>query len=78
MVFGEGQKWIFPGIAGRTKSMTKHGRMHSAALKARVALDAVREEKTAAGLTAHHEVHPTQIAAWKSQLLEIATAIFSI
>jgi transposase len=67
-----------PGIimTGGAKSMRKPRRNHSAAFKARVALEAIRGEKTVAEIAAHHEVHPTQIAAWKSQLLEIATAIF--
>jgi transposase-like protein len=34
---------------------------HSAAFKARVALDAIRGEKTAAEIAAHHEVHATQV-----------------
>ena len=56
--------------------MRKPRRNHSAAFKARVALEAIRGEKTVAEIAAHHEVHPTQITAWKSQLLDNATAIF--
>src|SRR5471032_2839469 len=67
-----------PGIimTGGTNSMRKPRRNHSAAFKARVALEAIRGEKTVAEIAAHHEVHPTQITAWRSQLLENATAIF--
>ena len=38
--------------------MKKPRRNHSAAFKARVALEAIRGEKTVAEIAAHHEVHP--------------------
>jgi transposase len=38
--------------------MKKPGRNHSATFKARVALEAIRGEKTVAEIAAHHEVHP--------------------
>src|SRR5215831_17482168 len=51
-------------------------RNHSPAFKAKLALDAIRGEKTLAELAKLHDVHPNQITDWKSQLLERAAAVF--
>ena len=56
--------------------MRKPRRNHSAAFKARIALEAIRGEKTVAEIAAHHEVHPTQVTAWKTQALENMTGVF--
>jgi transposase-like protein len=67
---------FWPGLTGGAKSMKKPRRNHSAAFKARIALEAIRNEKTVAEISAHHQVHPTQVSSWKTQLLENAAAIF--
>ena len=57
--------------------MTKRSRRtHSPALKAKVALAAIRGEKTLAELAQQFDVHPNQITTWKSQLLEGAAGVF--
>ena len=56
--------------------MRRPRRNHSAAFKARVALEAIRGEKTVAEIAAHHEVHATQVTAWKTQALENMVGIF--
>jgi transposase len=58
------------------KSMQRPRRNHSAKFKAQVALEAIRGEKTIAEIAAHHEVHPNQATAWKTQVLENLAAIF--
>jgi len=51
-------------------------RNHSPAFKARVALAAVKGEKTLAELAQQYDVHPNLINQWRSRLLEGAADVF--
>jgi transposase len=52
-------------------------RNHSAAFKAKVALAALKGEKTLADLAQQFDVHPNQIMAWRAQLLEGAPDVIA-
>ncbi len=50
---------------------------HDAALKAKVALEAVKGEKTIAQIASEYGVHPNQIGQWKKRLLLELPLLFS-
>jgi transposase len=57
--------------------MTKRTRRnHTPAFKAKVALAAIKGEKTLAELAQQFDVHPNQITNWKAQLLDGAAGVF--
>jgi len=51
-------------------------RNHAGEFKARVALAAIRGDKTLSEIAEHFEVHPHQVTEWKKQLLERAGEVF--
>ncbi len=52
-------------------------RVHPPAFKAKVAVEALKEQKTIAQLSSFFGVHETQITKWKKQALEILAQGFS-
>jgi transposase len=56
--------------------MGKKRKSHTAALKAQVALAAVKGDKTVSELTGLYGVHPTLIHTWKKQLVGRAEELF--
>jgi transposase-like protein len=57
--------------------MTKRTRRtHAPSFKAKVALAALKGEKTLAELAQQYDVHPNQITAWKAHLVEVASGLF--
>jgi transposase len=57
--------------------MTKRARRtHSPAFKVKVAIAAIKGDKTLAELAKQFDVHANQITAWKTQLLEGAASVF--
>ena len=57
--------------------MTKRPRRnHSGVFKAKVALEAVKEEQTLIQRSERIQVHPTQITEWKKLLVEKASEVF--
>ena len=58
--------------------MKSKRRNHSAQFRAKVALAAVKGDKTTAELSKEYQVHPTQITKWKKQLTDSLPEIFSL
>jgi transposase-like protein len=50
---------------------------HTAEFKKKVALEALREDKTLGQIASTYGVHPVQVSKWKKMLLDGATTIFA-
>ena len=56
--------------------MRKKRQNHSPEFKAKVAIEALKEQKTISELAQLYEIHPNQISIWKKEFLENASQVF--
>ena len=57
--------------------MKRHRRQFSADWKAKVALEAIKGQRTIQEIASHYEIHPNLVTHWKKELLERAAEVFS-
>jgi transposase-like protein len=57
--------------------MSVQRKRYSAELKAKVALEAIKCQKTTNEIAAEYSIHPSQISQWKTQALDGLSQIFS-
>jgi len=55
----------------------KKRKRHSKEFKARVALDAIKGQKTLSELASEYRIHPNQISQWRKKLIEESSEVFA-
>jgi len=56
---------------------TGQRRNFSAEMKSRIALEAIKSQKTIQEIASHYGVHPNQVTNWKRQAVEGMSAVFA-
>jgi len=56
---------------------SRQRRSFSAEMKARIALEAIKGQKTISEIASHYGVHPNQVTNWKRQAIEGAPGLFA-
>ena len=56
---------------------SRQRRSFSAEMKARIALEAIKGQKTIQEIASHYGVHPNQVTNWKRQAVEGVSAVFA-
>ena len=57
--------------------MGKHRRQFSAELKAKIAVEAIKGQRTIQEIASSYAIHPNQVTTWKKQLLDFSSEAFS-
>ena len=57
--------------------MSVKRKQHPPAFKAKVALEAIKGQRSINELATFHKIHPNQINQWRKQLLEHASELFA-
>jgi transposase-like protein len=57
--------------------MKRQRKQYSADLKAKIAVEAVKGQRTIQEIASHYGIHPNQVTQWKKQLLDGASEVFS-
>ena len=57
--------------------MKRQRKQYSGDLKAKIALEAVKGQRTIQEIASHYSIHPNQVTQWRKQLLESAAELFS-
>jgi putative transposase len=58
--------------------MGNHRRQFSATLKAKIAMEAIKGQRTVQEIGSSYAVHPNQVTKWKKQLLDFSPEAFSV